>query len=662
MSKRFHDKLIELLKSDSRFVDDEGELVPRAVESRAWQIDHDLVRLLLIDTDIKAKFFDEIDGHWVFNINTFVDYISNKNFLDNSYTRFRNRIGLNIEGKFLRERGEVSLVWPYKDYVLEGGQAEEEEKRKEIFFNEVLAQDEINRLFDSKILTGWKRYEMDGEQKVMDFKRDEEGTIRENLLIKGNNLLALHALKQQFMSKVKLIYIDPPYNTQGAANTFAYNNSFNHSAWLTFMKNRIEIAKSFLTKDGIMVVAIDHAELFYLGVLLDEIFGRENRMGVISVVHNPGGRQDDHFFPTAHENMLFYANSIGSVSLNRLGRSEDKLSQFKFKDQFGNYKLRGFRRSGSNSRRNERPALFYPVFYDPKTGSISLTRESDEFIEILPIDSQGAERCWRWSRDRLMEEKDKYIEVKKAGNGYDIFLKERESDYKGEKAKTIWNKPYYSGQTATHEIKTLFGSRVFSYPKSPYLVRDVLEITTRPGDVVLDFFAGSATTAAVAHKMNRQWITIEQMDYVETITLERLKRVVGIREEGAVAFDTGGITESVNWQGGGDFLYCELMKYNQSFVDRIQTAQTSEELEALWKDIAANSFLNWYVNPKKPGDAVSDFRAIGQSENGLIKQKKCLMDLLNKNQLYVNLSEIDDEDFAVSEENKTLNRQFYSRW
>jgi adenine-specific DNA-methyltransferase len=189
MTKSFNEKLIDLLKTDSRFVDDEGELVKAAVIDRAWKIDRDLVSLLLGKPKIKGKFFDEIDGHWIFNINTFIEYIADKNFLANSYTRVRNKIGLNIDGKFLRERGEVSLVWPYKDCVLEGGQTKEDEKRNEIFFNEILAQDEIDRLFDPKVLTNWKRYTVDGAQKVTEIKRDENGTIRENLIIKGNNLL-----------------------------------------------------------------------------------------------------------------------------------------------------------------------------------------------------------------------------------------------------------------------------------------------------------------------------------------------------------------------------------------------------------------------------------------------------------------------------------------
>jgi len=219
----FNSELIDLLKTNPRFVDDEGELILAAVQDRAWKIDHDLVKLLLSKKEIKAKFFDEIEKHWVFNINTFLEYISQKNFLDNSYTRFRNRIGLTIGEKYLRERGEVSLVWAYKDTVLEGGQTKEEEKRKEIFFNEVLAQDEINRLLDPKALTNFTRYTAKGKEQVKDFKRDENGVIRENLILKGNNLLALHTLKTQFHGKVKLIYIDPPYNT--GSDSFGYNDN-----------------------------------------------------------------------------------------------------------------------------------------------------------------------------------------------------------------------------------------------------------------------------------------------------------------------------------------------------------------------------------------------------------------------------------------------------
>ena len=203
----------------------------------------------------------------------------------------------------------------------------------------------------------------------------------------------------------------------------------------------------------------------------------------------------------------------------------------------------------------------------------------------------------------------------------------------------------------TDEILELFGNKAFAYPKNERLLQRIIEYTTEEEDIVLDFHLGSGTTAAVAHKMGRQYIGIEQMDYAEEIPVERLKKVI--------AGEKGGISESVNWQGGGNFIYCELMQYNQAYMDKIQAAESSEQLVALWENIAVNSFLNYYVNPKTPADAVEVFRAIGETKNGLEKQKKLLAELLDKNQLYVHLSDIDDEDFEVTENDKAMNRAFY---
>jgi len=318
--KLFNEKLIELLKTDLRFVDDEGELIKAAVIDRAWKIDRDLVKLLLSEPEIEKKFFDEIEGHWIFNINTFIEYIADKNFLVNSYTRFRNKIGLNINEKFLRERGEVSLVWPYKDCVLEGGQTKEEEKRKEIFFNEILAQDEIDRLFDPKVLNNFKRYTPDGEQKVTEIIQNKSGTIKENLIIKGNNLLALHTLKTQFKGKVKLIYIDPPYNTGN--DSFGYNDNFNHSSWLTFMKNRLEVARELLREDGVIFVQCDDNEQAYLKVLMDGIFKKENYLNTISVkaknIAGASGGGEDKRLKKNIEYILCYCKKYDSFPLFNL--------------------------------------------------------------------------------------------------------------------------------------------------------------------------------------------------------------------------------------------------------------------------------------------------------------------------------------------------------
>ena len=658
----FNEKIIELLKTDPRFVDDEGEVVKAAVIDRAWKIDRELVKLLLSQPDIKAKFFEEIEGHWIFNINTFIEYVSDKNFLANSYTRFRNKIGLTIDGKFMRERGEVSLVWPYKDCVLEGGQTKEEEKRKEIFFNEILAQDEIDRLFDPKVLTNWKRYTVDGEKKVTDIKRDENGTIRENLIIKGNNLLALHTLKKQFRGKVKLIYIDPPYNTGN--DSFGYNDSFNHSSWLTFMKNRLEIARVLLREDGVIFVHCDSREQAYLKVLMDEVFGRNNFIEVITVVNNPRGR-DYGGVANMHEFINVFSKTTNYTLFDLL----DENKKFPYKDKIGDFEIRELRNRNIKFNDKNRPNLFYPFYLNPTNKDdngfyeISLKKITG-WHEVWPAKSQGIQTVWRWSKEKSQQNLNVNIcgKAMKENGRYQVVEKYRK---KTRMARSVWWDKEVNSERGTLHLKNLFKGKVFDNPKPEETLNRIIEMSTNEGDIVLDFFAGSGTTAAVAHKMNRQWITIEQMDYVEAITVERLKKVIGkkVKKDGEMfdelEYDSGGISKAVNWQGGGDFIYCELMKYNEAYMDKIQSAKTSEELVELWKEIAENSFLNWYVNPEMPEEAVNDFIEIGRMENGLEKQKKLLAELLNKNQLYVNLSEIDDEDFGVSDEDKKLNRLFY---
>ncbi len=651
MPKNFNEKLIALLKTDARFVDEEGELVKAAVTDRAWKIDHGLVRLLLGDADIKAKFFDEIEGHWIFNINTFIEYVSDKNFLADSYTRFRNRIGLNIDDKFLRERGEVSLVWPYKDCVLEGGQTKQEEKRKEIFFNEILAQEEIDRLFDPKVLTQWKRYTVDGEEDVMGFKRDESGTIRENLIIKGNNLLALHTLKTQFLGKVKLIYIDPPYNT--GKDGFKYNDNFNHSSWLTFMKNRLQIAFDLLMNGGLLFIQITDKEQPYLKILCDEIFNCSEEHYQQIIWKKRGSAPNDKKIGATHEFILsFCKNGTLERILNRRQRTEKQLSRYKNPDNHpkGVWAPDNLMANVKGGRYVK--SLYFPIV-NPETGK-----------QHYPS-SKGN---WRFNKEKietLLANKEIYFG--KDGKGRPK-LKRFLCDVKeGVPYGTIWD-DIPLGNKGTSEIQSLFGSvNIFDTPKPEGLIKQIIEMSTNEGDLILDFFAGSGTTAAVAHKMHRQWITVEQMDYMETIPVERVKKVVGkkiragdkLLEE--IEYDTGGISESVAWKGGGDFVYCELMQYNEVYMDKIQAAQSSKELVELWRDIAENSFLNWYVNPEIPEDAVNDFIAIGEGENGVNQQKKLLVELLDKNQLYVNLSEIDDEDFGISAEDKELNEEFYGQ-
>lgn len=649
MAKSFSEKLIDILKKDSRFLDEEGEVIKSAVIAQAWKIDKTLVKLLLGDSDMKEKFFEEVDGYWVFDINNFIDYVSDKNFLANSYTRFRNRIGLTVGEKFLGERGEVSLIWPYKDCVLEGGQTREEEQRREIFFNEILAGDEIDRLFDIKVLTNFSRYTSKGEKKVGEFKRDKTGVIRENLIIKGNNLLTLHILKTQYRDKVKLIYIDPPYNTGN--DSFGYNNYFNHSSWLTFMRNRLEASKELMSEDGLIFISCDDNEQAYLKILCDEIFGRDNFITQIIVQSNKRGQTYKQIAKT-HEYLLLYSKSE-FVEVNEL----EKEGEFKAFDDMGGYELRELRNRNPKFGRFNRPNLFYPIFIDidskDKDGlhPISLKRNDIYTYELVPLNSTGGESCWRWGKDKVQKNIDdntrlsNLVAKQKATGEFGIYEKYRKKTYK---AKTIWSEKEVISEQGTIELGKLGLADKFKFPKPSYLIKKLMLLGSKKDSIILDFFAGSGTTAHAVLDLNKQdggnrnFIIVEQLDYVEDATIERVNKVMKSNEDASVSF-----------------IYFELMKYNEAYIDRIQNASSNKELVRIWKTIAKNSFLNWYVNPEIPGDAIKYFEEIGKSENGLEKQKRLLCELLNKNQLYVNLSEIDDAQFNVSEEDKSLNRAFY---
>ena len=474
--------------------------------------------------------------------------------------------------------------------------------------------------------------------------RDDEGVLRENLVIKGNNLLALHSLKEEFLGQVKLIYIDPPYNT--GDDSFGYNNAFNHSTWLTFMRNRLEIARELMRADGVLFMHIDDREMHYLKLVTDEVFGIDNFVATVPRKTRTGKSDVPYKMSRDFDWMLVYTK--GAAKQDALFRRVTSRKYYRTPD----FPDDEWRLSPMTTQRTiqERPNSNFTIV-NPKNG------------QKFPVNPN---RCWAVTKDTFPKyyEQGKIVfpgdydflnieqpamrvfkseEIAKKGDDFDKTFVSTDflNQAMDELLKSMINKK------GTDEILGLFGRKAFAYPKNELLMQRIIEYTTTEGDIVLDFYLGSGTTAAVAHKMGRQYIGIEQMDYVETLTIERLKKVI--------AGEQGGISKSIGWQGGGDFIYCELMPYNQIYMDRIQAAHTSEELVALWREIAENSVLNWYVNPEMPEDAIGEFIAIGDIE----KQKHLLAELLNKNQLYVNLSEIEDSDFDVSEKDKRWNRAFY---
>jgi adenine-specific DNA-methyltransferase len=662
------DNLKSLLQKDERLVS-EGELLKNKIIELALKLDRDLIKLLLSDEKMKEVFFVDLDGTLIFDKDKFVRFVSNKQFLPDSYTAFKNKIGLIDEkGEFISEKKEVVLSWPYKDCVLEGGMTKEEQKRDEIFWNEILAPDEISRLLDPKVFTNAKRIDAKGEHKFDGFRTDENGDIKDNLIIKGNNLLVLHSLKKRFAGKIKLIYIDPPYNTGN--DSFKYNDSFNHSTWLVFMKNRLEVAKELLRDDGFIFCQIDDTEQAYIKVLLDEIFTRENFISIITWQRAPEGRtvlgQGSSFITNSKEMILVYAKNAYKISRGeddkkRIDATEKVLQQYTlvFKSE-GNRKL--FKEIKDNS--GEIIKIYEHKNYEIVRIPSNETNEEriKHFDKLCRIAAQQEESSLQQKILRELKRNVLYSveyvprtgrskgELKKSfylDGGIILLLK----DYAETDGQRIFRIAPMNDFWSHDEIPitgiSQEGNVTLRRGKKPEkLIQRIINLVTNKGETVLDYHLGSGTTCAVAHKMGRQYIGVEQLDYGENSAVVRLKNVIN--------GDQTGISKEVGWKGGGDFLYLELMKWNENFVDKIQKAKTKQELKKLWEAMKEKAFLSYKVDIKTIDVHAKDFDDLSIED-----QKRFLLECLDKNHLYVNYSEIDDEEYGVSEEDKKVNREFY---
>ncbi|MBN2693392.1 site-specific DNA-methyltransferase [bacterium] len=659
MSNIIKKQVYKVLNFDERLWNKEKtELNQTLLLDLVEHIDEKIIDLLLQETDLREKFFVKIKDAYVFKTNEF-RFFMEENKIDNSYTIYKNRIGLTDGKRFLKDTNDVVLDFPYKDCVLEGGQSTEEgtdtyfeynekaeqyeekkSKRKEIFFNSVLAHDEIDRLFDPKALTNWKRFTKDGEQEVKEIKREKDGTIKENLIIKGNNLLALHSLKKQFAGKVKLIYIDPPYNPPSSNNTFTYNNNFNHSTWLTFMKNRLDVGKKLLSEDGAFIVAIDENEVSYLGVMIEELFP-EYENHCITIVHNPRGIQGTNFSYT-HEYAYFIFPKGKKIIGNRKIEEE-------------NIDFSNLRNWGSESERTDAKNCFYPILVDKCTNQIidfgeicnddfhpSINIHKGDFVEIYPIDLKGIERKWRYARQSVEEIKD-LLKVKITKGIYDIQIGKDFGKY-----RTVWiDKKYDANEYGTKIVNSLVKDNTFSFPKSLWNVYDCIYavVGNDKNAIVLDYHAGSGTTAHAVLELNkdggnRKFIMIEQMDYINTITCPRVQKVME--------------KENID----NSFIYFELAKWNETAKEKIQEARSLDELETFFDEMYERYFLNYNLK-------INEFKEkVLQEENfrnlSLDEQKKIFFAMLDNNQMYVNKTEIADKKFGISEEDQNLTSQFYN--
>lgn len=548
---KFLDELKKVLSSDERFIGENNQIIKTKVSDAARANDEILLKDLINNDLLKESFFTKVDDIYVFDKNKFVWVLESKEFLPDSFTMYKNKIGLvDSNNNLISQKQEVSLVWPYKDCVLEGGQTKEDQKREEIFYNEILAPDEINRLLAPKVLGNAKRYGVNGVEEDVEFDKND------NLIIKGNNLLGLTSLLEKYENQIQLIYIDPPFNT--GKDSFEYNDRFNHSTWLTFMKNRLVIAKRLLKQDGSILVHLDFNESHYAKVLLDEVFGNECfKNNIVWCYTGPSG--STRFLPRKHDDILFYGNS-----------ENIKCNQPYVKHKSGVH----------------------------NTGQVfGKTDSSDDFKE--------------------------------------------KAEEQGKKLEDWWDDIYSTDRYRSELLD-------FSGQKPEKLLQRIIEMTTDEGDIVLDYHLGSGTTAAVAHKLGRRYIGIEQMEGQIDIELDRLQKVIDGYEFG--------ISKDVNWQGGGSFVYCELLEYNGNLVNELENAKNSDSVKKILNKAIDNGKLIPSVLHSDLKENEDDFDKLSLDE-----QKNLVIELLNKNQLYVNLSDIDDEDYKVSEADKEFTRSFYGK-
>lgn len=661
----FFEQVLEILKADERFFAADGTLLRNAVYEAAMQMDEGLLGLLFENEATKRRFFTQVNGIYVFDKIGFGWVINNRAFLPDSYTRYQNKIGLASGGNYLSASNEVELVFPYKDCVLEGGQSKESQKRQEIFYNTALAPDEVDRLLEPKVFSGAVRVKSDGSEEIASYFTEED-----NLLIKGNNLLALASLCGRYEKKIKLIYIDVPYNT--GSDSFGYNDAFNHSTWLTFIQNRLSLAKRLLREDGCIFIQCDDNEQAYLKVLCDEIFGRENFVNCIAVkMSEATGVKMSHAgirFPKIKEYLLFYKREgfRGFVEIDKYAAS-DKW------DRENNIFLENF-------SKEDRAYIAQVEEKDPiGPDDVAAVKEIlknvrktslHEKMKELKIEKSNAEEWLFENAYRIVKtcgSESLLALVAKSGVEHDrdiscALSKENVlffyiTDYNENTAQprlrvifadeNIYKNPcdFWQDIKTTGAIANEGGVQLLNGKKPEKLLHRIIKMTTERGDYVLDFFGGSGTTAAVAHKMGRHYIICEQLEEQTELIKKRLKAVIKGEQTG--------VSKETDWKGGGSFVSCELKKLNQNYAERIRDA-AEEDFSSIWEEMKQTGFISSKVNPEDIDPKAADFRALSPED-----KKRLLMELLDLNQLYLNKCDLEDETFCVSEADKAFTESFY---
>ena len=345
----------------------------------------------------------------------------------------------------------------------------------------------------------------------------------------SENWQALNLMAGKYAEQVNCVYIDPPYNT--SEESFLYKNLYKHSSWASMMEDRLSMAESFITKDGVISIAIDDEEVFHLKMISDSVFGMENFMATLVYEGNPAGRSINTFFATCHDYVLVYAKNLLNASIENVDLTPEQKASYNLEDEKSKYQLQPLRRSGGLSTPDERPNSCYPIYYCPDSGEINIS-PLNQSVEIWPIDSRGKMRVWRITPPSLMKAVNNGdIIIKKSRENYSVQIKSRIKD--GIKPKTIFKDPRYSNAVhGTVLLSHILGEKNFSYPKSLHTVKDTIKFFDDDQAIILDYFAGSGTTAHAIIALNREdggkrkFILAEMGDYFDTVLLPRIKKII----------------------------------------------------------------------------------------------------------------------------------------
>ncbi len=592
-------QLTTLLQKEKQFLADDGELLKSSVVAAALQLQPQLLLLLLSQPTIKQYFFQQVGDVWVFDKVKFEQCITNDSFLPDSIKPFVNNTAKNT--------------------------------LPQIAFKGFTKYDNTGSYIPSTL------------------------TAKDNFIIRGNNIVVLRSLLPIYKSRIKLIYIDPPYNT--GSDIFLYSDTFNSNTWLTLMKNRLTIAWQLLATDGSIFIQVDDSEFAYLKVLCDEVFGRANfkehivlKSSTESGVNAINVKRGERLFKVK-EHILFYAKSPSF-----------RFKPFYTKTTFNTHYKYEVKQTDSGFTIEDISKTITKQYLQGKKKKTLTDIELHSIkLAIETYALQHASNIYSLEKNikKAGEKFKAFAAANKAKGIVEAFVNSNNQTilvYDGgmliplqERIVIENGKPYF-GILASDlwvDISTTTASEggvSFSNGKKPEkLLKRIIEMATDEGDIVLDYYLGSGTTAAVAHKLNRRHIGIEQLDYGENDSTIRLQNVI----QG----DETGISKTVNWQGGGSFIYCELHQTNQLWAEQIASVATQKRTKALIQQIVANPNVLSNANRLAKAQAQQAFLTLD-----LALQKKILLQLLELDDINIPLS----GNIQLSQQELKLNQQFYN--